>query len=90
MIKLFTVIEADAEGAAFDWDGGVGSFVGWGTWGSGTSKLQMSPDGGTTWIDVGTDVTLTDDGMGNFQLGPCKIRGDLSGSTGATLSAWVL
>ena len=50
----------------------------------------MSPDDGTTWIDVGTDTTLTAEGIANFELGPCDIRANLSSVGGSTsVSAWM-
>jgi hypothetical protein len=45
----------------------------YGTFGSGTLKLQASPDGGTTKIDLpnlsGTAISVTANGIYNIQLG---------------------
>ncbi|HAN97015.1 MAG TPA: hypothetical protein DCQ98_06075 [Planctomycetaceae bacterium] len=81
---------AAATGSAVDWYGGPGSLFVRGTWDGATAKLQASPDGGTTWIDVPTDaansspLALTANGIANFQLGPCKLRGAISGAGGST------
>jgi|TARA_Y100000034_G_scaffold132026_1_gene194060 hypothetical protein len=63
MIELFAAQTANADSSSFEWPGGAkaATFVGYGTWDTSTLKLQMSPDGGTTWIDV-TGVSLTADG----------------------------
>lgn len=90
---LFTPQTADGQTTAIDWPGGRGVFVAWGTFGSGTVKLQQSPDAGTTYIDVDrsgdTYVTFTVNGQGGFELPPCKLRTSLSGSTAPILYAGV-
>jgi len=88
MIEFFAGQTADGQSGTKVWPGGKGSFVAYGTWGSGTIKLQLSPDGGTTWIDV-TGVSLTANGHKDVPvMGPgLQFRADLSGSTGANLSA---
>ena len=73
------------DATAVDWPGGAGTFCVYGTWAGSTAKLQFSPDLGTNWIDVGSDVTFTADNVGNFQLPQCKIRLNVSG--GGTLVA---
>lgn len=73
------------------WHGGRGSVVVWGNFGGGTVALQMSPDVGTTWINVDdsgdTYVTFTADGTGGFEEGLCLLRFSLSGATSP--SVWV-
>lgn len=63
------------------WPGGRGVYVQTGT---GASKLQFSPDEGTTWLDVDragdTYVTLSAAGAGLFELPPCLIRTVVTGS----------
>jgi hypothetical protein len=90
-IVLFNAQTADANGAAADWHGGRGVFSAFGTFGSGTVKLQWSPNDGTTWLNVDksgdTYVTYTANGSGGFELPACKIRAVLSGSTAASVSA---
>jgi hypothetical protein len=71
-----------------DWAGGRGVFsVPVATFGGGTVKLQWSPDDGTTWLDVGTDTTLTAAGAGAFELPPCKIRVNIATATAVTAYA---
>lgn len=66
--------------------------------GSGTVTLKVSPDGGTTFIDIpdaaGTSITFTANGMTNFELyangdilsaGRVIIRLALAGSTAPTI-----
>ena len=63
MIELFAAQTANANGSSFDWPGGAkaATFVGYGTWDTSTLTLEMSPDGGTTWIPV-TGMSLTANG----------------------------
>jgi hypothetical protein len=90
---LFSAQGSNANGSAVEWRGGRGVFEAHGTFGSGTCKLQWSPDDGTTWLDVdrsGDDyVTLAADGGGAFELRPCKIRAVLSGATNPSITATV-
>ena len=79
----------DGQTAAIDWPGGAGVFAAYGTFGSGTAKLQASFDGGTTYFGVNAENTLTADGLGNFRLPTCKLRGDLAGATGPTVDIWI-
>lgn len=68
------------------WPGGRGVFMALASaWGTATLQFQM-PDG-STWVDVGSDTTLSATGAGGFELHPCDIRVSLSGTTAA--SAWV-
>lgn len=94
---MILIKAAAATGSAVDWTGGPGSLFVYGTWNGATVKLQASPDGGTTWIDVPTDaansspLSLTANGICNFVLGPCKLRAAISGAGGSTsLTARVL
>ena len=87
--KIFDGQTADANSSAEAWPGGVGQMVGAGTWGGGTLKLQMSPDAGTTWVDIGGSASITADGVCNFELNSCDVRLVLTGSTGANLNAWL-
>ena len=89
LTKVFDGVTADGNSTALDWPGGVGQMVVEGTFGSGTVKLQMSPDDGTTWVAIGGDATVTADAVVNFDLNGCDIRLNLSGSTGANLDGWL-
>lgn len=88
--KIFNAATSNASSTAVNWEGGIGQFMVSGTFDSCTVKMQMSPDDGTTWIDVGSDTEFTSAGVANFELGPCDIRGDLSSAGSSTsVSAWM-
>jgi hypothetical protein len=89
LTKVFDGVDADGNSSSFSWPGGVGQMVVGGTFGSGTVKLQMSPDDGTTWVAIGGDSTVTTDAVVNFDLNSCDIRLNLSGSSGADLDGWL-
>ena len=70
--------------------GGVGQMVVGGTFDSCTVKLQVSPDGGTTWIDVGGDASVTEAGVVNFDLNSCEIRLTIASAGSSTsINGWV-
>jgi hypothetical protein len=70
--------------ATIDWPGGKGTVVGYGTWDTSSLKFQWSPDGGTTYIDLALTAMTAND-YDNFEIGPGKIRANLS-SVGASTS----
>lgn len=78
---------ADGNSTVIGWPGGLGTFAAWGTFGSGTAKLQWSPDG-TTYVDV-TSASLTAAGYKNFEIGPGRLRANLAGSTAPALKVQV-
>lgn len=69
-----SMIENDvAAAASYDWPGGTGVMYAEATWGGGSIKLQqISPNG--TWMDVGSAVTFTTNGIGGFLLPAGPIR----------------
>jgi hypothetical protein len=89
----FARFTADGNSSAVSWPGGRGVFAAFGTFGSGTLKLQASYDDETTWIDVDrsgdTYVTFTANGAGGFELPKCMIRAALSGSTNPSINSGV-
>ena len=89
MDKVFTGESTATQITVYNWPGGVGQFMAEGTWDGATCKMQVSPDDGTTWIDVGSDVTLTADGIANFELGACDIRADLSSVGTTSIDCWM-
>ena len=89
LTKVFNGVTTNSSSDSVNWPGGVGQMVVEGTFGSGTVKLQMSPDDGTTWVAIGGDATVTADAVVNFDLNSCDIRLNLSGSTGANLDGWL-
>jgi len=78
---------ASATGSGVAWPGGIGAFQALGTFGGATVKLQALLVDGSTWSDVGVDVTLTAAGMGGFLLPPCLIRAAVSGGAPSALYA---
>ena len=66
------------------WRGGTGTLFVAGTWDSATAKLQAKAPSGSAWIDVGTDVEFTANGVANFQLGPCALRLNVAGGGEST------
>jgi hypothetical protein len=89
----FARLAADGDTASLAWLGGRGVYAAYGSFGSGTVKLQASHDGGNTWIDVDrsgdTFVTFTTNGQGGFELGDCLLRSSLSGATGPSINTGV-
>ena len=79
---LYLISNGTATGASFYWPGGRGTFMADATFAGGTVKLQVQMPSLTTstWIDVGTECTLTAAGLGNFELPPCNLRAFVSGS----------
>lgn len=69
------------------WPGGDGEFSVVATFGGGTVKLQYLGPDGTTWLDAGSNTTLTASGGGIFSLGPGNIRCNIATATG--VYAWV-
>lgn len=78
---------ASATGAGDRWTGGTGVFAACGTFGGATVKLQFLGPDGATWIDVGTDTTLTAAGGAMFILPAVQIRAAVSGGAPSGLSA---
>jgi hypothetical protein len=70
---------ATSTGAAVQWDGGIGAFSAAGTFSGATVTLQWLGPDGATYLDVGSDTTLTAAGAGAFVLPPCRIRAAVSG-----------
>ena len=68
--------------------GGNRTFAFQGTFDSGDIKIQASFDGGSTFIDLkdgaGNDITVSSNTILTIDLGPCKLRFNLSGSSGST------
>lgn len=60
-----------------------------GTFGGGTFKPQVSPDEGTTKIDV-PSVSMTANGIKVYTVpAGFNVYGDLAGSTTPTLNIWI-
>lgn len=67
-LTLLSAVSANGSGTAAMVDGGTYTYAAWGTWDGATVTLEYSPDGGTQWTAVGSDSTLTADGVANFKL----------------------
>lgn len=85
-----TVPAANGNSAAAVYLGGAATFVVFGTFDSGTVKLQVSYDAGTTWIDA---ASVNADLVGSFSAnggetvwfgGKPQVRVNLAGSSGST------
>lgn len=85
-MKILSAVTVDGNGSAFDWPGGQGALIVTGTFGGATVKLQMSPDGGTTYVD--TEGSLTATGVDLFTLPPCKVRGNVSSAGTTSVTAY--
>ena len=75
--KIFDAQTSNATTITLNWEGRSGLFMAKGTWNGAHVELEMSPDDGATWYNMGTSYRLTDDGVISFDLNPCKIRVDL-------------
>ena len=88
--KIFSTQTSNASTASQDWEGRKGQVIANGTWDTSNLQLEMSPDDGTTWISVGSEGNLTDDGAFIFDLNPCKVRLTLASVGSSTsINAWI-
>jgi len=94
MKKLFDGQSADGQSDSIEHTGGRRTAIITGDFGGGTVTIQISPDGGTTWVTMtdqdGTDKEWTDDAT--VTIGPldsCHMRFDLTGATNPDLDAWL-
>jgi hypothetical protein len=78
-------LSASGDTTVVTWAGGEGFYSATGTWGSGTTTLYASFDGGTTYISCGATGTLTANGVIRFMLPECKLKVTLSGATSPSL-----
>lgn len=88
-VKHTLLAAGSATGEWFTWPGGVGVFRANATWGGGTVKLQAKEVGAAdgTAFDVGSDVTLTANGGGQFSLDACLIRAHVATATAVNATA---
>ena len=88
--KVFTAQTTDATTGTLDWDGGEGQLIAAGTWDGAEVKLEISPDSGTTWVEVGDDGELDEDGVFSFRANPCKLRVKIEDTDSSTsLNVWI-
>lgn len=85
MKRLMLLESSTGTGSAVQWEGGRLMFEAVSSsWGGGSVKLQVLLLDGTTWVDVGSDTTLTADGIGGAELPICSIRAVATTATGVT------
>lgn len=78
---------AAATGDAVQWPGGRGVFsVSATDFDGNTISLQAILPDGATYLNTGTNTTLTANGFGGFDLPPCKIKAAVTGA-GTTVAA---
>jgi hypothetical protein len=88
MSERFTLISnGSATGSSVKWPGGKGTFVVTGTFGGATITLQFLGLDNTTWVDVGTEATLTAAGMCGFECGAGLIRAKVTGGPPSAIYA---
>ena len=88
--QQYTSQTTAAASSTIEWEGGLGHMVVTGTFDGCTVDLQVSPDSGTTWQNVGGDASLTDAGVVSFELNPCQVRLNLTSAGGSTsINGWV-
>lgn len=85
MLNILTAATTTNTGTAHAWCGGKGLLVGAGTFKGGTLLLQVTPDGGTTWVSGGASLTAA--GSTSFDLPVADVRASITGTTEATTAA---
>jgi hypothetical protein len=83
---LNTTVTANGDTLVPDWNGRLGAFLVAGTFDGATVKLQHKI--GSTWVDLGSDTTVTADGGGQFITPQAELRVNVS-SAGASTSVTV-
>ena len=90
LVQVATAVTSNSQTSTLNWPGGTGQMVIGGTFDTATVKLQVSPDGGSTWIDVGGDASVTAAAVVNFTLNSCEIRLDISSVDSSTsINGWL-
>jgi len=79
--SVILLANASATGNGVTWPGGDGEFVVAGTFGGATVALEVLGPDGTTWINAGSDGTLTAAGVCAFSLAQGQIRASVTGGT---------
>ena len=90
-VRASGTLTANGSTPSHSFPGGVGTAHAAGTFGSGTLALEVSADNGTTFINGGTSVQLTADGIFNFTLPSDEllVRLTLSGATDPDIDWWI-
>lgn len=83
--NFFAAKTTNGAGTDLGWNGGRGAFAVFGTFNGATVTFSASPDGGMTFIDLGSDAVLTAAGVVNFDLpAGFALRAALSAVGGST------
>jgi hypothetical protein len=97
MALVSGTLDGDESGTVFNIvnDGLGGTVIAAGTWDGATIELEISPDGGTTWVGVGSDAQLTADGVFNYEFSKdaqSQLTGriTMSGSGTTDVDYWVV
>lgn len=77
--RVDLITNGTATGNSVIWPGGRGLFTVAGTFSGATVKLQFLGPDNSTWLDAGTNTTLTAAGGGIFDLPQGQIRANVSG-----------
>ena len=90
MVKIASGLTGANSGSAYSWGGGycVVVFV-LTTAGGSTAKLQISPDNGTTWIDIDNASATASIAKLLGYIPKCKIRGTTASGTAANIDIYV-
>lgn len=83
----YLLTDTDASGDAVDWPGGYGMWVVYGTWDGASAQLQLSPDNGTTWVDIDGALLTENGGWNGIVLPVGKIRVEITGAGTTSLSS---
>jgi hypothetical protein len=83
MATILNGATVNGSSTVVEWTGGTGTFWVWGSFGGAMVALEASPDG-ANWFPIGQAVSFSQNGLGRFALGPCKLRASLSGATETT------
>ncbi|MCP5099909.1 MAG: hypothetical protein GY943_30520 [Chloroflexi bacterium] len=67
--------------SAMQWHGGRATFAVDGTFGGATISLQKLGPDDSSYVDVGADGIFTEEGMGEYSLGPCLVRVEIVGGS---------
>jgi len=99
MREVAKSLAANSTGGAFEWRGGKGTLVVAGTVASGVVvKLQMSPDAGTTWVDVAAafdedespePLSVAQPAAMTFECCRCLMRIATTAGGTTSVTAWV-
>lgn len=88
--KVMNAVTSNSNSTVYNFNGGEGQVVVSGTFDTSTVTLQMSPDGGTTWVAVGASSTFTAAGAAGFSVHPCKLRINVASVDSSTsVSGWL-